>query len=96
MKISIKIILLIVAATFFACANDDSARTYGDTVGVSNVAGQWYTEKQDNSQSDMFGEYTFTIDGAVYVDIYSKINDTCRLLYTSWYPNYPRPKRNAF
>ena len=74
MKISIKIILLIVAATFFACANDDSARTYGDTVGVSNVAGQWYTEKQDNSQSDMFGEYTFTIDGAVYVDIYSKIN----------------------
>lgn len=60
----------------FACNNEDSVESLNYEDSAFSVMGRWYTEiyDKDNSDRNMFGEYIFTIGGAVYVDEYWKIN----------------------
>lgn len=58
----------------FACNNEDSVESINYEDSAFGVVGRWYTEKTDNTELDMFGEYTFTADGAVYVDEYRRRN----------------------
>jgi hypothetical protein len=58
----------------FACNNEDSVESINFEDSAYGVVGRWYTEKTDNPELDMFAEYTFTTDGAVYVDEYRRRN----------------------
>ena len=60
----------------FACNNEDSVESFDSEGSAFSVVGRWYTEIDDknNSERNMYGEYTFTIGGAVYVDEYWRIN----------------------
>lgn len=58
----------------FACNNEDSVESINFEDSAYGVVGRWYTEKTDNPEMDMFAEYTFTTDGAVYVDEYRRRN----------------------
>lgn len=58
----------------FACNNEDSVDSINFEDSAYGVVGRWYTEKTDNPELDMFAEYTFTTDGAVYVDEYRRRN----------------------
>ena len=58
----------------FACNNEDSVESFNYEDSAYGVVGRWYTEKTDNPELDMFAEYTFTTDGAVYVDEYRRRN----------------------
>ena len=71
--------LIFIATTFlllFACNNEDSVESFDFEGTTFSVVGRWYTEIDDknNSERNMYGEYTFTIGGAVYVDEYWRIN----------------------
>jgi|GEM_PF-6428716 len=60
----------------FACNNEDSIESINFEDSSYGVVGRWYTDtvRTDNSKLDMFAEYTFTTDGAVYVDEYRSWN----------------------
>ena len=58
----------------FACNNEDSVESLNFEDSAYGVVGRWYTEKTHNPELDMFAEYTFTTDGAVYVDEYRRRN----------------------
>ncbi len=60
--------------SLLACNNEDSVESINFEDSTYSVVGRWYAERTDNPELDMFAEYTFTADGAVYVDEYRRRN----------------------
>ena len=62
--------------SLFACDNDESVESLNFEDAAFGVVGRWYAESSsaDKSNFDMFGEYVFTVDGAIYIDEYRRIN----------------------
>lgn len=60
--------------SLFACNNEDNVEPINFKNPAFSIVGRWYTEKTDNPDLDMYAEYTFTADGAVYVDEYRRRN----------------------
>lgn len=71
-----KLILIVVGIfSLFACDKEDGVESLNFEGSTFSLVGRWYTEKDaGKKESDMFAEYTFTTDGAVYIDEYWAIN----------------------
>lgn len=67
--------ILTIVFSLLACDNDESVKSLNFEDSSFGVVGRWYAENNsDNPTFDMFGEYVFTADGAMYIDEYRRIN----------------------
>ncbi len=61
--------------SLLACNNEDSVESINYEDSVYGVIGRWYSEYNvDDPFFNMYAEYVFTGDGAIYADEYRKIN----------------------
>lgn len=67
--------ILAIVFSLLACDNDESVTSLNFEDPAFGVVGRWYAENNaDNPLFNMYGEYVFTADGAMYIDEYRRIN----------------------
>lgn len=69
------ILIITVILSLLACDNEDSVKSLNYEDSAYGLVGRWFTESNvDDPLFNMYAEYVFTADGAIYADEYRKIN----------------------